>query len=355
VAWIARHPRSYLRAKLRRARAARGPRVVHTPQGDSAAHVHTSLERVAAGALQPSESDILVSCGSDWEGKDVYAILEAKERHRFSYVSVCYDVIPWKHPEYWPRGVAEKVVAYHAEAAWLADLVMCISRTTAREYGEFCAELDVPCPELRVFRLGDHKPSSRSDGRVPRALVGSRYVLLVAAIEPRKNHRLLYHVWDELVRDPAFPTDVKLVFVGSGRWMTGDLLQEIELNRAIDGRLVVLDRLDDADLEALYDGCLFTVYPSFDEGWGLPVVESMSHGKVCVASNRGGIPEIGPHTMLLDPHDFGRWRETVSRFVIDDDARARLEDRIRHEFEPREWKDSADEFFRTLSSVVGSR
>ena len=62
--------------------------------------------------------------------------------------------------------------------------------------------------------------------------------------------------------------------------------------------------LTDADLKVLYEGCLFTLFPSFYEGWGLPVTESLAFGKPCIASNRSSIPEAGGKlARYIDPNN----------------------------------------------------
>jgi glycosyltransferase involved in cell wall biosynthesis len=352
--WVARNPGPYVRNKLSRYVGSAGP----TRSAEESPHADRLIipfEESVEGPAALSDSDVVLSCGSDWHGKDVFAILDDKRRRGFFYVSVCYDVIPWKHPSFWPQGVAESVIAYHAEASWLADLVMCISQTTAREYAAFCDELDLTCPRLEVFRLADDRFDTASAGPLPAEIEGSRYVLMVGSIEPRKNHRLMYEVWDELVREDSFPDDVKLVFAGAHQWMTDDLLDEIALNRWTRDRIVVLRWLSESELQALYQHCLFTVVPSFHEGWGLPVAESLSHGKVCIASNRGSLREISNLTLSLDVRDFTAWKRTVRQYVFDDAARMTLERLIRSEFKPRRWREAARDFFSSVEHAFAER
>lgn len=313
-----------------------------------------SLRDATSSRLEINSSDILVSCGADWHGKDLQAIRAEKIKTGFTYISICYDVIPWKSPQFWPEGVADSVVAYYGELAWLADRVFCISKATAQEYRQLCDAFDIPCPALSVFRLGETDFASvqadklgSAAATLPAKLQGTRYVLMVASIEPRKNHWLLYQVWQNLVSEGRIDADVKLVFVGTGHWLTGDLMHQIRNNPLVCDRIEIISAVSDEELSLCYENCLLTVFPSFDEGWGLPVAESLMHGKVCLASNRGSLPEISTHTVLIDPLDVYAWRDAIQEYVNDDVVRSEKEKAIRQSYVGTSWKQSASQFFAT--------
>ena len=70
---------------------------------------------------------------------------------------------------------------------------------------------------------------------------------------------------------------------------------------------------NDATLRQLYESCHLFVYPSFVEGWGLPVTEALAHGCPVIASARGAIPEASYGlAQLLDPSDEEAWTEAIS-------------------------------------------
>jgi glycosyltransferase involved in cell wall biosynthesis len=312
-----------------------------------------AFENAIEARLDLSFADTLVSCGADWHGKDLYAIYCEKKRVGFRYVAVCYDVIPWRSPHYWPPGIAESVVSCYGELAWLADLVICISRMTMREYSELCAAMDIPQPKLAVFRLGEadlaQSPGSRSrKARLPKQIREARYVLMVAAIEPRKNHWMLYHVWEDLLVHKSIDSDIKLVLVGVGNWLTDDLMRQIRAHPLLGDSIVILHSVSEEQLDLLYKSCLFTVYPSFHEGWGLPVAESLKYGKVCISSNRGSLPEISPLAILLDPLDVYAWRDAIRDYILDEELRNNRERLIRDEFAPTSWEQSARQFFAAV-------
>ena len=136
---------------------------------------------------------------------------------------------------------------------------------------------------------------------------------LCRRIERRKNHDILYRAWLRLIE--AGCTIPNLVFVGMRGWGVDDLLSDLARDRRIRGRIHVLQTVSDTELAMLYDRCLYTVYPSLYEGWGLPVVESFAFGKFCLCSNAGSLPEAGGDLAeYLDPWDLNAWVERIQIF-----------------------------------------
>src|ERR1044071_485576 len=84
--------------------------------------------------------------------------------------------------------------------------------------------------------------------------------------------------------------------------------------------------------------CLFTVFPSLSEGWGLPIVESLAHGKFCVASNHTSIPEAGGKLIdYFDPMDEDDALAKIERPLIEPGYLAAREAQLRAEYRARTW------------------
>ena len=66
------------------------------------------------------------------------------------------------------------------------------------------------------------------------------------------------------------------MFAGRVGWLVQDLMQQLKNTDWLDGKIILVDSPSDAELETLYEDCLFTLFPSFYEGWGLPVTESLA-------------------------------------------------------------------------------
>jgi len=124
-------------------------------------------------------------------------------------------------------------------------------------------------------------------------------------------------------------------------------------SRNLDGRLHIMFGLSDEELAALYDRCLFTVFPSFVEGWGLPVGESLAHGKICVASSTTSIPEVGGELVVyVDPFNLESGYNTISGLINNPALLTQLESKLKTSFVARTWNDVGKDFFLQIDRVM---
>lgn len=189
-----------------------------------------------------------------------------------------------------PRGVrvfrrSMELVARHASR------VICVSQSTMDD----CIAHEFAVDRLRWVPNGVRRREV-SVGRVDDVIVRQRiprdYVLFVGTIEPRKNLARLIEAHASLGdRAPD------LVVVGAAGWGDG-----VEVPTG--GRVHFLGFVSDDDLAALYRGATALCYPSIREGFGLPILEAMSHGVPVVTSRGGATEEVARGAaVLVDPFD----------------------------------------------------
>lgn len=311
------------------------------------------LSRVSRGPANLDAATCIVSVGLDWQYKDVRGLWALKQSSGFRYVPMIYDFIPLSFPHFVSPGYDAFLADYFGELMWLADCAMCISLSTRKDWMRFCDGFGIDVP-AHTFPLGCDLPGLPAQTELPQALRGKRFALFVSTIEPRKNHRVLYDAWDRCVRSGA--VDAKrdrLVFVGRLGWAVDDLMRELSANPATHGSIVVLNNVDDAMLATLYRECAFVVFPSFWEGYGIPVAEALGYGKPCFSSDAGSLCEIGGDLVVrIDPKDTIGWADAISHYMrspteLDDWGR-----RIRAEYRPVTWDASAQHFFSTVKDAV---
>jgi glycosyltransferase involved in cell wall biosynthesis len=147
-----------------------------------------------------------------------------------------------------------------------------------------------------------------------------------------------------------------LVFAGKPGWLTADFLQQMENTFWLNGRIKFVNSPPDAALAALYQGCLFTVFPSLYEGWGLPVTESLSFGKTVAASNRASIPEAGgAFCSYFDPEDLVAATAVIRGLIERPERVAELEARIAMQFRPPSWAETAAALVAALAPAPAAR
>ncbi|WP_051212409.1 glycosyltransferase [Rubritepida flocculans] len=266
-----------------------------------------------------------------------------------------YDLIPVTHPEYTSEGTVRAYRQGLAEGARLWDFALTISAWTARELEGALAGLGAPALPIRpvplAHRMNVGAPPGPEDWPAPLAdLRGGEFVLCVGTIEARKNHLALFQAWRLLLREGFAPPP--LVLVGRPGWRVEDLMAQLEATRFLDGRIRLVHGVSDPELEALYRACLFTVFPSFTEGWGLPVGEALALGKVVLASGEGATPEAGAGFALpIDAYNPRGIAAEVRRLCTDRAALAAAEARIREGFRPRGWPEVAADFLAKVAEL----
>lgn len=295
--------------------------------------------------------DILAVLGSPWFELD-YAELAGHVCGRLGMrvAVLLYDVIPVERPEWADRGTTRVYRDWYTTVLPLADVVFAISRATATDVTRWCKRDGITLRNpVRELQLGTGFGDSRPD-QVPvpipspllTVLEGRPYVLFVSTIEARKNHMLLFRVWRRLMEEMAPGTLPDLVFAGRVGWMVSDLMNQIENSSNLNGRLHIIEGLDDHELKSVYGGCLFTVFPSFYEGWGLPVSESLSMGKPCISSNSTSLPEAGGTlARYFDPTDLNDACRVIRATIEDRAGLSEWEDEITRSFQPIAWHATA--------------
>ncbi len=154
-----------------------------------------------------------------------------------------------------------------------------------------------------------------------------RYILTVGTLEPRKNLVSLLTAFEEVYASGLVDG---WVIVGQRGWLYKDFLDAL-VQSPLRDRVIMTGFVPDEDLPAIYAGALVFVFPSFYEGFGLPLLEAMAVGVPVVASSAPPLPEIGGDAALYaSPY---RHEEFVAHIL------AYLQDRtLREEMRERGWR-----------------
>ena len=141
--------------------------------------------------------------------------------------------------------------------------------------------------------------------------ISGRYIITVGSIQSRKNQLLAIRGLQALDRD------ISLVIVGRGRGDYAGLLRSEISRLRLDDRVIHIGNVDFNDLPALYAGAVFSSYTSRYEGFGLPVVESLTVGTPVIACTGSCLEEAGgAGALYVGPDDTGAWVE-AARAIID--------------------------------------
>ncbi|POF62706.1 hypothetical protein CFR73_08205 [Novacetimonas maltaceti] len=316
------------------------------------------LEKKVRENLVPartSAGDIFVIAGAFWIYQDFQFLKNLRERGLKIGVLV-YDLIAIRKP-YFVIPILTRIF----EDALLdvlseVTLVLTISdhvRDDLKDYIQTRLGLDIPVESVTMpTELPEVSYTYENIRSEVKAVAKQDYVLFVSTIEMRKNHALLVNVWERLRQDRNLNVP-NLVFVGKWGWEVEDLKNDINRSGGSGKWLFILNNMSDEELNYLYRNCLLTAYPSFAEGWGLPVGESLAHGKMCIASNATSIPEVGGDLVdYIDPYNVDRACETFRSFFRDHDRIRQREKDIRENFRVKTWDAYCKEFYKNIDQHI---
>ena len=187
---------------------------------------------------------------------------------------------------------------------------------------------------------------SRTD--LDRASNKEIYFVTICTIEPRKNHLLLLHIWRELHK---FVSPVPhLYLVGKRGWENENTVDLLERSLTLQDTVHETANLLDEELVPLLANARALLFPSFCEGWGMPVVEALSLGTPVICSDIPALRESGQDIPdYIDPLDGNHWRRTIINYCDENsDLRNNQLDRIKN-FKPPTWE---DHFAKTLDRII---
>lgn len=292
----------------------------------------------------------LICLGLGWEYLDHEAMYFLKQLHGIRIHMPAFDLICIDTPQF-NSGQRHPVHRYYAEMGHYADTITCISEATEAAIRAFYEREDLPLPFVTTNPLPGIPPDPSFVAAPARAPFDEEpFVLSVSTIEIRKNHLLLAKLWAELIRQGHDMPH--MVLVGRVGWDVDELMRWIDFAPELRGKFHLLADVEDDELLSLYDRCLFTLFPSRAEGWGLPITESLMRGKVCVHSTDPAQIEAAQGIMpAFHPDDFLGWKAEIIRLLENPDQVAALEQRIANEYHPR----SPEEYGSAFEALIASR
>jgi glycosyltransferase involved in cell wall biosynthesis len=180
------------------------------------------------------------------------------------------------------------------------------------------------------------------------------YILTVGDLQPRKNHIGLIRAFDQLMlQHPQLPHH--LVLVGKPTWFA-PRVQEAARNSPFADRIHFTGFVNDEDLLHLYNAADLFVFPSFYEGFGLPILEAQACGCAVACSNTSAMPEVADSAALLfDPNDGEALLRAMRDMLLDNELRARMKRLGQKNAARFSWEKAAQQTLDVYYAVAGGR
>lgn len=298
----------------------------------------------------PKQGDIFLVAGAFWIYPH-YDVIRAYRKKGMRFGVFIHDLIQIRNPEYVQQAAIDKFQRQLIDVLSVSDFVLTNSAFVASEVKAYLQEylnFSLPVrPILLPTELRKSKKSAKVLNDNIRKMASEEYVLCVATIEVRKNHMYQVRIWERLIKE--FGEKIpKLVWVGKWGWQIDDLRHHLAEQGCVGDWLFIFNDISDDELEFLYNHCLFTIYTSFAEGFGLPIGESLAYKKPCIASNTTSMPEVGGRFVrYLEPWNQSEGYAVVRDTILDPKGLAEWTADIEANFHPKTWQEFCDEFFST--------
>ncbi|PWT81067.1 MAG: hypothetical protein C5B57_11210 [Blastocatellia bacterium] len=281
--------------------------IVHATVVDR--RVPVSLLNLAWHRLEWPPAETLIGAEFDVTHSPHPLLLPSRSAAR---VVTIHDLDFLSHPERAEAEVRRDYPALARDHAHRADQIIVPSQFTAIDVER---RLEVPSERISVCPHGRPDWSPRA-GPPP----DTGYVLFLGTLEPRKNVAGLLDAYERVVqrvgRRRRMP---ELILAGKMTSAARPWLERIA-KPPLQGAVRYIGYVDPARRRELYEGARLLVQPSFEEGFGLPVLEAMTLGVPVVAANRGSLPELlGDAGPLVDPDDTDQIASAIEQ-MLDDDA-----------------------------------
>jgi glycosyltransferase involved in cell wall biosynthesis len=226
-------------------------------------------------------------------------------------IVVVHDLIPITHPQFWHPWETRKHQVRMGCAARVSAGVVANSEHTLAEFRAFCKSAALPSPPCAVARLGSGLRAAPAGGRP----IAAPYFVMLGTIEPRKNHAMMLQIWRRLAEAMGAGTP-KLVVIGQRGWEIADVVDLLEHCEPLHGVVIEKRRCGDGEVASWLQHARALLYPSFAEGYGMPVTEALSRGVPVIASalpvfreTAGDVPDYA------SPSDAPRWEALVRDYA----------------------------------------
>lgn len=311
------------------------------------------IRQAIPGLQLGKNATLFVPCGL-WDNESyIRAVLDYKQAGA-QLVFLSYDLLPIVVPQFsgqWGAPMKD----FTDRVTSVCDLVFSISDYTKQDLRKYLKSEKLTVPKISTIRLGDAfssyesiPPSDKKFARTKILETKEDFILCTGTIEARKNHTLLYYVYKLAAsRGIELP---RLIVAGRPGYRTQDIQDIIEDDPEVNDKITLLRNVSDEELSWLYDNCKFTVYPSFYEGWGLPIAESVAKGVPCIASNTSSMPEVAPgFAEYFNPASAEECLTAIQAYQ-DDKKLQQAKDRLK-KYKPASWDETYEQVIRELNKL----
>lgn len=282
---------------------------------------------------------------------------------KIKHVMVVHDIIPKLFPEYLDNSRKKKYWNLTERAIAKADRIIAVSHRTEKDLIQHLgiSPEKITVSYIDVDGIYKKKVSQEKTRKVLKKYkLKPGYVYNGGGLEVRKNAEGVIRAYKILLernkKEKFLKEFPKLVI--SGKLLpqlaplatdAEKLVKEMNLTRQVK----LLDFVPQEDVPALYANCSFFIYPSFYEGFGMPVLEAMSQGKPVIVSKKSSLPEVGGDSILYcEPGDAEDIAMVMKNMLTNSELRKILSERAKNRAQRFSWKEFSEKMFHIMENAA---
>ncbi|MDF1757418.1 MAG: glycosyltransferase family 1 protein [Legionellaceae bacterium] len=222
-----------------------------------------------------------------------------------------HDLIPIIYPEYCSTGEDERHKAKMNHILKLASGIITNSKATLQDLQKYANTTNQKIPKTTVSLLATGVKYLQAGPRP----IKKPYFVILSTIDPRKNHYSLLNTWRYLVQNFQEKTP-HLVIIGKRGWECEQVIDMLERCQFLKGFVTEISNCNDQDLTTYLAHSQALLFPSFAEGYGLPLIEALELKVPVIASHLDVFKEIaGDVPEYIAPHDGIKWGKAIMDYA----------------------------------------
>lgn len=259
-----------------------------------------------------------------------------------TFVPFMHDTIPLDFPEYQTSKIVIRFGQMLKRVQAHADIILCNSQVSADDVTRHMEPLG-KVPPIYTAHLGIESDYFQSGHNEPAPDLPKPYFVVLGTIEPRKNHKLLLDIWEELEKELPAGDMPALVICGRRGWMNEDVFARMDNSPQRGRYLFEFNDLTDNQIKTVLRGSAGSLFPSFTEGFGLPPAESAALGAPVVCHELPVYREfLGDIPIYANVSDSYAWKKAIIELAQQAQARGDAQPSERKVFVPPSWEEHFD-------------
>ncbi len=264
-----------------------------------------------------------------------------------------YDVIPITEPFYCHEFTTICFMEYLGAQLKYADLIISNAQATVYALNKIIEQTEVQRINAKVVKLGSDLKQYTYENevreRIKKIAQAGKYVLMVGTVEPRKNHKFVLESFEQKL----FQDDVNLVFVGRMGWNIETWAASVKRHKQLNKKLFWIEDAVDAEIAFLYENALVVAFPSYNEGFGLPIVEAINKGALVLSSDIPVLREAGGEYCKYFSLDNKEEFETLVQYYNSNSAEWNRDKEKLKQYTAYSWDECATDILSSLYTGLG--